>query len=194
MRQSITTSETYLCNSVEFTYKFSQYSKEYCTFVSHGVAHCVRQGPETQSPTRSATITGHIYSTPLPTATMPTQSTISSADKSCIKSILPNSTYKIITATLARIYYAHPSPNKWSYTGLQGGLVFVRDTKTGAHWFKLCDLQGTRGVLWDCEMPLEEEYAKDRGFFHSFAGDVSTFTDISVYRSGLMLSQCPRTA
>lgn len=104
---------------------------------------------------------------------MPTQSTISSADKSRIKSTLPNSSYKIFTATLARIYYAYPSPEKWSYAGLQGGLAFVLDVGTGAYWFKLCDLQGTRGVLWDCEMPLEEEYAKDRGFFHSFAGDVS---------------------
>jgi hypothetical protein len=104
---------------------------------------------------------------------MPTQSTLSSTDKSRIKSTLPTSNYKILTATLARIYYAYPSPEKWSYAGLQGGLAFVRDVKTGAHWWKLCDLQGTRGVLWECEMPLEEEYAKDRGFFHSFAGDVS---------------------
>lgn len=106
---------------------------------------------------------------------MPTQSTLSSTDKSLIKSTIQNPTLKILTATLARIYYAYPSPDKWSYAGLQGGLAFVRDVKTGAHWFKLCDLQGTRGVLWDCEMPLEEEYAKDRGFFHSFAGDVSSY-------------------
>lgn len=103
---------------------------------------------------------------------MPTQSTITSSDKARIKSTLPNSQWKILTATLARVYYAYPDPEKWSYSGMQGGLAFVKDQKNGAYWFKICDLQGTRGILWDCEMPLDEEYSKDRGFFHSFAGDV----------------------
>ena len=49
----------------------------------------------------------------------------------------------------------------------------MKDSKNGIYSFKLCDLQGTRGILWEHEMPLEEEYSKDRGFFHSFAGDVS---------------------
>lgn len=87
-------------------------------------------------------------------------------------------------ATLARIYYAHPNPRKWSYTGLQGGLAFVEDQKAGAFLFKLCDLQGTRGILWECELPLSVEYDKDRPLFHSFESDVcvkspsATFTPL----------------
>ena len=104
---------------------------------------------------------------------MPTSSTLSSSDKTRIKSNIPPAQFKILTATLARIYYAYPNPQKWSYTGLQGGLAFAKDVKTGAYFFKLVDMQGTRGVIWEHEMPLEEEYSKDRGFFHSFAGDVS---------------------
>lgn len=77
-------------------------------------------------------------------------------------------------ATLARVYYAYPTPNKWSYSGLQGGLAFVQDQKNGAYWFKLCDLQGTRGLLWECELPLGAEYDKDRPLFHSFESDVSS--------------------
>lgn len=58
---------------------------------------------------------------------MPTQSTLSSDDKSKVKSAVPNSSNKIQTAALARIYYAHPDPNKWSYAGLQGAIVFLKD-------------------------------------------------------------------
>ena len=67
-------------------------------------------------------------------------SAFSSSEKSQIKSALPSSTYKIITATPARVYAAYPSPDRWTYTGHEGALAFVRDSKSNFH-FKLVDLK-----------------------------------------------------
>jgi len=54
--------------------------------------------------------------------------------------------------------------------------MFVREKERGMFWFKLVDLTGTRGVIWEHEVYRGEfEYFKDREFFHSFAGDVSFF-------------------
>ncbi|KAL0564820.1 hypothetical protein V5O48_017212, partial [Marasmius crinis-equi] len=104
---------------------------------------------------------------------MPSQSTLSADDKAKVKAAIPvsPSTHKIFTASLARIYYAHPDPNSWSYAGLQGALAFVRDNKTGGCAFKLVDLSGTRGVIWEFEMWKGFEYYADRNYFHSFPGD-----------------------
>jgi neural Wiskott-Aldrich syndrome protein len=105
---------------------------------------------------------------------MPAQSSLSSDEKSKIKSTLPASSYKIFSAVLARIYYAHPNPAEWSYAGLQGALALVQDKGgPGAMHLKLIDVQGTRGVVWKHELYKGFEYNADRGFFHSFAGDVS---------------------
>lgn len=71
---------------------------------------------------------------------MPAQSTISASDKERIKTTFPNTTAKIHTATLARIYYAYPSPNDWSYSGLQGAIVLVSDKIKGGFWLRLVDL------------------------------------------------------
>lgn len=52
--------------------------------------------------------------------------------------------------------------------------MFAREKERGLFWFKLIDLTGTRGVIWEHELYRGEfEYFKDREFFHSFAGDVS---------------------
>jgi hypothetical protein len=106
---------------------------------------------------------------------MPAQSTLSADEKAKVRSALPQPTYKIHTAALARIYYAHPNPNEWSYSGMQGALALVRDSGKGnALSFALVDLGGTRGVIWTHELYDKFEYFQDRPFFHSFAGDVST--------------------
>ncbi|KAG1883872.1 actin regulatory protein [Suillus subluteus] len=102
---------------------------------------------------------------------MPSQSALSADEKSKVKSTLENSTQKIITATAARIYFAHPQPNKWSYGGLQGALAFTRDNSRDAFMLRLVDLTGTRGVIWEHELYEAFEYNQDRPFFHSFAGD-----------------------
>ncbi|KAI0761866.1 hypothetical protein BC629DRAFT_987277 [Irpex lacteus] len=102
---------------------------------------------------------------------MPTSSAITSDDKAKIKAAIPNSSNKILTAAIARIYYAYPDPNKWSYSGLQGALALAKDNNRGAHVFKLVDLAGTGGVVWEHEMYEGFEYYQDRPFFYSFPGD-----------------------
>lgn len=66
-------------------------------------------------------------------------SSFTSSEKSTIKSVLPSSAYKIITATPARIYTAYPTPDRWYYTGVEGALVFVRDSK-GNFGFRIVDV------------------------------------------------------
>ncbi|TFY79128.1 hypothetical protein EWM64_g4885, partial [Hericium alpestre] len=102
---------------------------------------------------------------------MPAQSTFSADDKAKIKASLPKGHNKIHTAALARIYYAHPTPNAWAYAGLQGALVFVTDKARGAYYLRMVDVGGTRGVLWEHELWEGFEYWQDRPFFHSFEGD-----------------------
>jgi Wiskott-Aldrich syndrome protein len=104
---------------------------------------------------------------------MPTQSALSEDEKNKVKSTLPKPTHKIFFATLARIYFAHPQPNRWSYGGLQGALTFSKDNAQNALFLRLVDLTGTRGVIWEHEAYEGFEYFQDRPFFHSFAGDVS---------------------
>jgi hypothetical protein len=72
---------------------------------------------------------------------MPSSSTISSSDKSKIKSALPSSANKILTATVARIFVAHPSQSSWSYTGIEGALAFVRDLNKNAFYLRAIDLK-----------------------------------------------------
>lgn len=72
---------------------------------------------------------------------MPAASAISAADKATVKQHLPSGTTKIHTATIARVYYAHPNPNEWSYTGIQGALAFVSDKVRGGFWWRVVDLQ-----------------------------------------------------
>lgn len=68
-------------------------------------------------------------------------STISSAHKSQIKSTLPSSSFRILTATQARIYIAHPDPSRWTYAGLEGALALVVDKSRGGCAWKLVDLK-----------------------------------------------------
>lgn len=95
-------------------------------------------------------------------------------EKAKIKSVL-NPYNKILMATVARIYYAHPDPNAWTFSGNQGGLAFVQDKNDGLYYFRLVDLQGTRGVIWQHELYANFTLNEDRAFFHSFAGDVRLF-------------------
>ena len=104
---------------------------------------------------------------------MPAQSSLSEEDISKLRSAIPKSGNNILYATLARIYFAHPQPNRWSYGGLQGALAFVKDISTDLFSFRLVDLDGTRGVIWRHELYDGFDYFLDRPFFHSFPGDVS---------------------
>jgi len=121
---------------------------------------------------------------------MPSSSTLGANEKSLVRSVIPSQT-KILAASLARIYFAYPNPNSWSYGGLQGALVLVADRARGAHFFCLVDLAGTRGIIWEHEIYKGFEYNQDRLFFHSFAGDVralpslSTSTPTNNHRTGM---------
>lgn len=112
---------------------------------------------------------------------MPSQSTLSTDDKSKVKAALPQSTHKIHTAALARIYFAYPQPTQWSYGGLQGALAFVFDRNKEVFMLSMVDLAGTRGIIWEHELYEGFEYFQDRPFFHSFAGDVSFFRYRDLY-------------
>ncbi|KAL5483447.1 hypothetical protein ACEPAI_8678 [Sanghuangporus weigelae] len=101
---------------------------------------------------------------------MPFQSTMTADEKAKVKSVL-SANNKILMATVARIYYAHPDPNAWTFSGRQGGLAFVKDKSSGLYYFRLVDLQGTTGVLWEHELYEGFTLNEDRPFFHSFAGD-----------------------
>jgi neural Wiskott-Aldrich syndrome protein len=112
---------------------------------------------------------------------MPAQSLLSKEEKNKITSSIPKPSNKIFTATLARVYYAYPNPNDWSYAGLQGGMAFIKDAN-GTLLFKLVDIDGTRGVIWEHELYDGIEYFQDRPYFHSFAGDVSSpFIDMNYF-------------
>lgn len=102
---------------------------------------------------------------------MPATSKMNNDEKSKVKGVLASGS-KILMATVARIYYAYPDPSKWSYSGEQGGLAFVKDKQTSSLYFRLVDLQGTRGVVWEHELYDGFNLNDDRPFFHSFAGDV----------------------
>ncbi|KDN43029.1 hypothetical protein RSAG8_06352, partial [Rhizoctonia solani AG-8 WAC10335] len=102
---------------------------------------------------------------------MPAASTITATEKATVKQHLPSGTTKIHTATIARVYYAHPNPNEWSFSGIQGALAFVSDKVRGGFWWRVVDLQGTRGIIWEHEVYEPMLYTQDRPFFHSFAGD-----------------------
>ncbi|EMD36291.1 hypothetical protein CERSUDRAFT_25799, partial [Gelatoporia subvermispora B] len=99
------------------------------------------------------------------------QGTLSADDKSRVKSAIPKPSNKIVTAALARIYYAYPEPNEWSYAGVQGALAFVMDNSRNVFCLRMVDLVGTRGVIWEHELYENFEYFQDRPFFHSFPGD-----------------------
>lgn len=68
---------------------------------------------------------------------------INNDDKSKIKNQLKlnshGQNYKILTATIARVFYAYPDPNTWKYTGLSGALAVVKGDRSVN--FQLIDLE-----------------------------------------------------
>lgn len=91
-------------------------------------------------------------------STMPSASTLTADDKARIKRAVPASgstgTNKIITATCARVFRARPGEDecvrslrdaaadarRWTYTGVEGALVFCADKVKGGLWFRVVDL------------------------------------------------------
>ncbi|KAG8853843.1 hypothetical protein FRB96_007983 [Tulasnella sp. 330] len=102
---------------------------------------------------------------------MPSTSALSAEDKNKIKAACPAGSVKIMTATLARIYYAYPDPAEWSYIGQEGALTLVFDKAKGIFYFRMIDVKGTRGITWEHEVYDGFTYFQDRPFLHSFPGD-----------------------
>ncbi|KAF9944600.1 hypothetical protein BGZ70_004498, partial [Mortierella alpina] len=100
---------------------------------------------------------------------MPSVTLHNPEDKAAIKRALPTTTQKIITATVARLYVAYPDPTSWTYSGIMGGLAFVQTKST--FFFRIVDLMGSRGVIWEQELYENFEYTQERSFFHTFAID-----------------------
>ncbi|UOH82709.1 hypothetical protein LQV05_005418 [Cryptococcus neoformans] len=98
-------------------------------------------------------------------------------DKAKVKKAIPTSgsTNKIITATVARIYQAKPGATSWSYSGVEGALVFCVDKAKGGLWFRVVTLSSGRGVIWEHELPVEIEYNQEKPFFHTWQGDEMQF-------------------
>ncbi|RKP09313.1 hypothetical protein THASP1DRAFT_3213, partial [Thamnocephalis sphaerospora] len=90
-------------------------------------------------------------------------------DKAAIKKALPGKVNKIVTATVARLYVAYPDPEAWTYTGIMGAVVLLRDeSRNGAFFFRIVDLMMGRGVLWEQELYKDFYYHQDKPFFHTF--------------------------
>ncbi|KAL7006995.1 hypothetical protein EMMF5_003579 [Cystobasidiomycetes sp. EMM_F5] len=98
---------------------------------------------------------------------MPSHSTLNSEEKDKIKRSIQSG--KIVAAAIARIYYAYPEPDEWSYSGVEGALVF--GSQDNGFWLRVVDLGGTRGVIWEHEFYEGMDFNQDRTFFYSFASD-----------------------
>lgn len=94
--------------------------------------------------------------------------TLTSQDKDKVKRFVPKASNKIIDAAIIRLYVNYPDPQKWNWSGLTGALVLVDDLIGHTFFFKLVDIIGNQGVLWDQELWVDFQYSQDRLFFHSF--------------------------
>ncbi|KAF7134128.1 hypothetical protein CNMCM5793_005807 [Aspergillus hiratsukae] len=96
-------------------------------------------------------------------------SILSDADKETVKRNVPKPSNKILAVAVARLYVAHPDPQRWTYTGLQGAVVLANDLVGRTFWLKLVDVSPAgRGVIWDQEIYDNFAYNQDRTFFHTF--------------------------
>ncbi|GAB7346698.1 hypothetical protein MBLNU459_g1816t1 [Dothideomycetes sp. NU459] len=96
-------------------------------------------------------------------------SILSDDDKQTVKRTVPKASNKIHAVAVAKLYVAHPSRQRWTYTGLQGAAVLANDLVGNTFWIKLVDVSpSNRGVIWDQEIYDTFQYNQDRTFFHSF--------------------------
>jgi hypothetical protein len=78
---------------------------------------------------------------------MPPTSNFTGPERAIIKKHGTTSGDKIHTAAMARLYYAHPNPSSWYYTGLEGAIVFVTDKKGDRQALKMIDLKVSGRVV-----------------------------------------------
>lgn len=103
---------------------------------------------------------------------MPSVTLSNAEDKATIKKQLPSSSNKILTATVVRLYQAHPDPDQWTYTNIFGAIALVQDKSKGySFFFRIVDLQNHKGILWEQELGPRFVYRNDSLFFHTFGTD-----------------------
>lgn len=96
-------------------------------------------------------------------------SILSEEDKQTVKRTVPKASNKIHAVAVAKLYVAHPTRTRWTYTGLQGAAVLANDLVGNTFWIKLVDVSpANRGVIWDQEIYDSWSYNQDRTFFHTF--------------------------
>jgi len=129
---------------------------------------------------------------------MPSQITLDSDENAEVKKSIQASSNKVYYAARDRIYYAYVGTRNWSYARLQGALAFVLNTTGNTLHFKMVDLDGSRGVIWDYELydGLVLDQEKDVPFFLSFEGDVKGevgcwFNFYLFFTYGSNLQKCP---
>ncbi|KAF8472600.1 hypothetical protein BDZ91DRAFT_615807, partial [Kalaharituber pfeilii] len=93
---------------------------------------------------------------------------LSKDEKQIVKRAVPNSSNNIITVAVGRLYIAYPNRKKWQFTGISGAIVFTEDLVGNTFFFKIVDVVGQKGVLWDQELYEGFKYSHDRTFFHTF--------------------------
>nr|CAG8513552.1 6074_t:CDS:10 [Entrophospora candida] len=100
---------------------------------------------------------------------MPSVTLANSEDKKTIKEVIPTDKNKILAATVARLYFAHPDPNRWTYSNIMGAVAFVFDENKKSFYFRIVDLTNNRGVVWEHELYSDFQYNQDCPYFHSFS-------------------------
>ncbi|PCH37506.1 hypothetical protein WOLCODRAFT_29150 [Wolfiporia cocos MD-104 SS10] len=115
---------------------------------------------------------------------------LSERERRHICSQIPSDATVLATAS-ARVYQApfEGHQDSWSYTGLQGMLIFSRDpvttlvtssqpgsnTKVGPYWLRLVDMTPGKGLVWMYEITDDIQYRLDKPFFHVFPGKTRIF-------------------
>ncbi|CAG8526440.1 10451_t:CDS:10 [Funneliformis mosseae] len=103
---------------------------------------------------------------------MPPVTILKPEDKTLIKKALPSKKgNKILNATVARLYVAYPDANAWTYTKIMGAVALVKDNSKNSFFFKIVDLMGNRGILWEQELYKNFQYTVELPFLHTFALD-----------------------
>ncbi|KAJ2491243.1 hypothetical protein IWW37_002495 [Coemansia sp. RSA 2050] len=107
---------------------------------------------------------------------MPAVSLLSSEDKAAIKAAQPSSKHKILSAAIARLFVVLPGQPTWSYTRRFGGLVLVKDAHNRASFLRIINLAGASNrILWEQELYEGFDFAEQRPFFYTVAGDEYLF-------------------
>jgi hypothetical protein len=67
-------------------------------------------------------------------------SILTDSDKEVVRRVVSKPANKILAVGVARLYAAHPNPQRWTYTGLQGAVVLANDLVGHTFWIKIVDV------------------------------------------------------